>query len=303
MSVDERKQFHIDPEVEAKQRQAALRTLLLLVVLTLVIGAAAFWYLWNLRAEHLGSEESINVLVLGVSDDDVDALFVTTFHPETDTAPAAVSAMAIPVDTRLPWEQEPTFVRDAYDATNVESLRLTVEQLLAAPVHHVVRVDFSGFVELIDLVQGVPIHVDTEMVYRDADGEIVFELEPGLQRLSGEEALLYLRYKADHLEDETRRVARQLRFIEAVAREARANFDWRTVQDMLQIVLNRVETDLDLITMTRLAQFAFETADGAYTVHVLPGAATDDGWAVDQPGLDALTGDLFHNPSWEAARR
>lgn len=302
MSDDERQHFDIDPEVEAQQRRAALRTLLVLILLTLVIGAAAFWYLWNWRAEQLGSE-SVNVLVMGVSDDDVDALFVTTFHPETDTAAAAVSAMAIPVDTRLPWSQELIYVRDAYDATDDDALRHIVEELLAAPVHHTVRVDFSGFVELIDLVQGVPIHVDSDVVYRDADGEIVFELQPGLHRLSGEEALLYLRYKGDHLEDETRRVHRQLRFIEAVAREARANLDWRTVQDMLQIVLNRVETDLDLITMTQLARFAFEAGDDAYTVHVLPGAASDEGWVVDQSGLQALSGRLFYNPSWEAAGR
>ena len=109
MSEVERQQ--LEPEVEAKQRQGALRTASVLVLIMLVIGAAAFWYLWDVRMTGIGSEESVNVLVLGVSDDGVDALFVTTFHPKKDT----VSAVALPVDTRLPWSTETVHLRDTYD--------------------------------------------------------------------------------------------------------------------------------------------------------------------------------------------
>lgn len=297
MSEIERQQF--DPEVEAKQRKGALRTALVLALIVLAIGAAAFWYLWNMRLTGLGSAESVNVLVLGVSDDGVEAVFVATFHPETDS----VSALAVPIDTRLPWVEETVHLRDTYGQQGDGDLHPTVERLLAAPVHHSVRVDFSGFVELVDLVRGVPIEVESEIVYRDADGEVVFELHPDVHRLSGEEALLFVRYKGDHLEDESRRLDRQRRFVEALIREARANLSWSSVQDMLQIALNRVTTDLDIVTMTRLAKFVFDADDDAFSLHVLPGHAADDGWIVDQDKLGALSDELFYNPSWEAAGR
>lgn len=297
MTEFERQEF--DPEVEAKQRRGALRTALVLALIVLAIGAAAFWYLWNMRLTGLGSVESVNVLVLGVSDDDVEAVFVATFHPETDS----VSALAVPVDTRLPWLEETVHLRDTYDGRGHGAIHSTVERLVSAPIHHTVRVDFSGFVELVDLVQGVPVEVESDIVYRDADGEVVFALTPDVHRLSGEEALLYVRYKGDHLEDESRRLERQRRFVEALIREARANLGWSTVQDMLQIALNRVTTDLDIVTMTRLAKFVFDAGDDAFTLHVLPGKPTGDGWDVDRDKLGALSAQLFHNPSWEAAGR
>lgn len=299
MADDGRRTVELDPAAEARRRKAALRTALVLAVLILAIGAAAFWYLWDWRAARLGTEESVNVLVLGVDEDGVDAVFVTTFHP----GDGAVAAVALPIDTRLPWSETPAHLRDTYDEGGDVSLRAAVERLLGVPLHHVVRVDFSGFVELVDLLQGVPVQVDTDVVYRDAEGQVVFELHPGVYRLAGEDALLYVRYKGDHLDDETRRVDRQLRFLEAVAREARGRFDWSAAQDLLRIVLDRVETDLDLVTLTRLARFALEVDEDAYAVHVLPGFATEDGWLVDENQVAALSDRLFHNPSWDAARR
>lgn len=299
MSDDVRQRAQIDPEVEAQQRRAAVRTGLILALIMLLIGAGAFWYLWNWRLAALEGEESVNVLLMGVSGESVEALFVASLNPENDT----VSALAVPVDTVLPWSSEAVQVQDAYDAASVNDVRTAVEQLLAVPVHHVVRIDFSGFVELIDLLQGVTVEVVSDVVYRDADGEVVFALEPGLHRLTGEEALLYVRYKGDHLEDETRRAQRQQQLIEAIAREARLKFDWQTVQNTLQLAMTHIDTDLDLATLTRLARFVYELGPDAYHVHVLPGRASETGWVVDQATLETLLGQLFNNPSWETARR
>ena len=96
---------------------------------------------------------------------------------------------------------------------------------------------------------------------------------------------------------------RQRRFIEALSTRARANFEWNTVQEMLQIALNRVATDLDLVTMTRLARFAFESDDNAYAIQVLPGRPSEDGWIVDQDRLRMMSDELFYNPSWEPVDR
>src|SRR5690606_38740113 len=110
---DGRQRFEVDPEVEARQRKAAVRTSFFLLLLVFVIAAAAFWYLWNWRAQQLGADRpsfslfglspsgsdasgdgapgsgpdavsaggSVNVLLLGEDEEAVAAAFVAAFHP------------------------------------------------------------------------------------------------------------------------------------------------------------------------------------------------------------------------------
>jgi hypothetical protein len=127
---DGRQRFEVDPEVEARQRKAAVRTSFFLLLLVFVIAAAAFWYLWNWRAQQLGADRpsfslfglspsgsdasgdgapgsgpdavsaggSVNVLLLGEDEEAVAAAFVAAFHPDAGT----IAAVALPVDTVLP---------------------------------------------------------------------------------------------------------------------------------------------------------------------------------------------------------
>lgn len=287
-----------DEEVEAQQRAGARRTALLLVLLMLLISGVAFWYLWNMRAAQSIGDETINVLLLGVTDeaadDTVDAIVMASLHPQTK----AVGAVALPVNTVLPWAVRSPHLRDVYADGAETGLAEAVERLLGAPVHHTVRVDFSGFVELVDLFDGVPVNVLSEITYRDADGDIAFHLEPGLQRLDGRDALLYVRYKG--VEDESLRVERQWRFVQDVVAEARASLGWEKVRPLLGLATEHVSTDLSLSDLTRLTQSVFDAESIGYAMHVLPGVDEDTGWVVDTERLASLSGEMFHNPSWEA---
>lgn len=322
-----------DEEVE-QQRSRARRTGLILVLFMLLVGGAAFYYLWNMRLE-AGNAESINVLLVGVSDEEanegVEALVVTSFRPHGE----GIEALALPVNTSLPWtarvpvvtpnanagSAEPDSVddesldaaedvvpppepvtdelRDAYAGGNRAALTDAVERLLDVPVHHTVKVDFDGFVELVDLLDGVPVEVQTDVVYRDLEGEELFRLEPGSHRLSGEEALLYVRYKGDHLEDDSRRVARQWQVAEALLAEARTKLGWSEVQKLIGIALNYVTTDLDVVDVTRLLKIAYDLERDGYIMHMLPGYPEEGRWVAEPAAVAALGEQMFHNPSWE----
>lgn len=331
----------LDPRGGAEQRRAALRTTLVLLIIVLIVGAAAFWYLWNFRLQHLGTNESVNVLVLGVGDEGVETAVLTSFNPQTD-AVAAIAVPpdtrlpwsgesdmqdvyatlfaeddAVPAFSRTGAEAEQAEPEQADQAEpeQVEAptaamdegafakLKETFERLFDVPIHHTVRLDFAGFVRLVDLLDGVPVEVDAPIVYRDAKGDVTFSLEPGTRRLTGADALMYVRYKGDHLEDESRRIRRQAQFLQALVREVQNELDWTDVQEVLRIALTHVGTDLDLTTATRLARFAFEGERDEFTLQVVPGASEDGVWIVDEAGLAALGERLFYNPSWEAAER
>ena len=277
------------PSPAAGRRTGAVWAVAALLALSILLG---LWYYWNNRVTVLGQRESVNVLALGVSSDGLDAVTVVSFNPVTK----AVAAVALPLETRVSAGTEPQRLADVYAADGTAGLARAVEGLLAAPVHHTVQVDFDGFEALVDLLGGVTVQVETDIVYRNADGEPVFHLQPGTHRLTGEQALLFIRYKGDHLEDESRRVQRQWRFLTAVARQARTNLDWQRVQGMLQLAVRYVETDMDLAEVTRLAQFAWQ-AEKELALYLAPGHAEDGHWVLDPAQMRALSEQLFHNPS------
>jgi LCP family protein required for cell wall assembly len=66
-----------------------------------------------------------------------------------------------------------------------ELVKETIYQNLGIPIHYYVRVDFAGFMRIIDAVGGVD--VDVECPLPD------IELLPGLYHMDGEDALLYAR--------------------------------------------------------------------------------------------------------------
>lgn len=66
-----------------------------------------------------------------------------------------------------------------------EVVKRTLYQNLGIPIHYYVRVDFAGFVKIIDAIGGLDI--DVECALTD------IELEPGIQHMDGELALLYAR--------------------------------------------------------------------------------------------------------------
>lgn len=64
-------------------------------------------------------------------------------------------------------------------------VKRTVQQALGIPVHYYVRVDFDGFMKIIDAIGGLDIDVECPL----SD----IELEAGMHHMDGEDALLYAR--------------------------------------------------------------------------------------------------------------
>ncbi|MGD8464363.1 MAG: LCP family protein [Anaerolineae bacterium] len=73
----------------------------------------------------------------------------------------------------------------AHEGGGPDLVKQTIAQNLGIPIHYYVRVDFDGFMQIIDAIGGVDI--DVECALED------IELTPGLQHMDGELALLYAR--------------------------------------------------------------------------------------------------------------
>jgi LCP family protein required for cell wall assembly len=95
----------------------------------------------------------------------------------------------------------------------------TVSSFIGQPVKYYARVNFQGFVELIDMIGGVDVNVPFTIYddqYPTEDyGVQLFYLEAGQQHLDGETALKYVRTR--NVDDDYGRAGRQQQVIRAVA--------------------------------------------------------------------------------------
>jgi LCP family protein required for cell wall assembly len=81
-------------------------------------------------------------------------------------------------------------------------VKQTIAQNLGMPIHYYIRVDFDGFVKIIDAIGGL--EIDVECPLPD------IELEPGMQQMDGELALLYARSRISSSDFDRSRRQRKL---------------------------------------------------------------------------------------------
>ncbi|WP_055523946.1 LCP family protein, partial [Streptomyces ossamyceticus] len=117
---------------------------------------------------------------------------------------------------------EPTFTmfNYAFQAGGSACTIRTVEKMTDIRIDHHVVVDFSGFKEMVDAVDGVEVCVDAPI--RDKAAKL--RLPAGRVKLDGEQALGYVRARKT-LGDgsDTERMDRQQRFLAALAAKVRSN--------------------------------------------------------------------------------
>jgi polyisoprenyl-teichoic acid--peptidoglycan teichoic acid transferase len=105
-----------------------------------------------------------------------------------------------------------------------ELLTNTVSEVLDIPIHYYARINFNGFVDVVDAIGGVDVEVETDIYdpyYPAEDGTInyqVFSIQSGLQHLDGATALKYVRSRKTTSDFD--RAARQQQTIQAIKDKA-----------------------------------------------------------------------------------
>ncbi|NJN83924.1 MAG: LCP family protein, partial [Caldilineaceae bacterium] len=148
-----------------------------------------------------------------------------------------------------------------YPGGGAQLAKDTVSSFIGQPVQYYVRVNFRGFVELVDLIDGVevavPLTIHDEQ-YPTADyGVETFHLDGGIQHLDGETALKYARTR--NVDSDYGRARRQQQIIRAVA-------DKVLRADMLPTLLPKaprllytmrssIETDIPMAMQLELANY------------------------------------------------
>lgn len=146
----------------------------------------------------------------------------------------------------------------------------TLTEWLGVAIDHVVKVDFRGFVDIVDALGGVNMYLDEALQDRNAN----LDLRAGCQRLDGADALAFVR--ARHIDSDFGRMGRQQRFVTELRNELAAVgvFDDPTrTYRVAEAVARAVELD-DSLTLNRIQQLAREaraTLQGGLDGQVVPG--------------------------------
>ncbi len=210
-----------------------------------------------------------------------DTIIVLTLNPQTGSA----GMLSIPRDLKVrpPISSNDMKITSVYPTGEVIGypgggaalLGDTVKELIGYPIDYYVRINFEGFIGIIDLIGGVEIDVPME-IYDDKYPDNNYGYEPpvhflpGLQAMDGERALKYARTR--HSSSDYARAARQQQVIMAIKDKVTQPGVMASLLPRLPglaiAMANSVETDMPIDKAIALAR-TVEQADLANVTRIV----------------------------------
>ena len=222
-------------------------------------------------------EEPVTILILGRDSRDTegergrtDTIMLLYLDPEK----AAGSLLSIPRDTlvEIPGYGEDK-INAAYAYGGEELTIRTIQEFIGAEINHYITLDFQGFVDLIDAMDGVDITIDRPLV----DPKSGANLSPGDHHLTGEQALAYTRSRATELGDIGRIQRQQHLFKELMDQKLNIQYLSNTIH-YFNILIDNTRTDLDVMTILRYSKAALSLNLENFETGIIP---THSDWIKD----------------------
>lgn len=217
----------------------------------------------------------INILVLG--EDNVESVkrSDTVMVAIVDVEERNMRVLSLPRDTRvrIPGHGYQK-LNHAYAYGKADLLRSTVSEFLGIPIHYYVKIDYDNFPKLVDAVGGVDIFVGKPMRYTDRAQKLNINIPAGKQRMNGETALKYVRFRMDALGD-IGRVQRQQQFLKALLYRIYQPENLIRFSSIMEEIQNTLVTDMNPSMVLQLGLFVrkLEKEQDRIFFKMLPGRA------------------------------
>ena len=167
----------------------------------------------------IGYDARAGVDSFGASGSRSDTIMLVRADPQQNT----LSLLSFPRDLVVPiYCKDQTTpvttdrINSAFTTCGPAGTLQTVEKLTGIPVNYLITVDFHGFKLLVNKLHGVYMDVDHRYLNTvgGPGGYATIDLEPGYQKLNGQQALDFVRFR--HTDSDLYRVARQQLFVESL---------------------------------------------------------------------------------------
>lgn len=251
-----------------------------------------------------GSVRPLTVLLVGVdirpgepSISNTDTLVVAQVNPQK----GQIGLLSIPRDTQveLPKYGTGKINMAARGGSGLASTKKMVENLLGLKLDGYLLTDFAGFKKTIDTLGGVTLTVEKDMYYITGDAEDgIINLKQGTQRLNGDQALQYARFRHDALADISRTV-RQQAVLKAAAQELLQLKTLPKLPVLIPQIVSSIKTDLDFKEMLTLANVMVRLNKATVISQTLPGNfVTEEGisyWKVNTQETKEVARNFFES--------
>ena len=213
-------------------------------------------------------DEPITILLLGV-DSDVDGLndsaafngdtiMLMTFNPDTLNA----TMFSLPRDLMVPIACNNNNVAkiNSSAAGGTACVIDTIKNLTGISVDYFAKINFKGVVDLVDALGGINVEVEEpyfdkyngQVCEQNSDrkfGSSLICMNPGNQKLNGEQALAYARNRKQYLFSDIDRINHQQQVITSIASEAMKISSYGEFESLLNAVEKNVVTNMSTSQM------------------------------------------------------
>ncbi len=219
--------------------------------------------------------EPVNILLIGSdSRRGETARSDTLILMHVDFSNRRVYLVSIPRDTRvyIPGRGQDK-INAAYAYGQSELAVETVEDLLDIDMHYSAEVDFEGFKDVVDTVGGIDITV--KKAINDRSSQYRMQIPAGRQRMDGETALNYVRYR--HGDSDIERTRRQQNFLRSLAAGTITPRSVLRLPKLIEIFNDNVSTDMSKRDMLSLIGFLREVPKSNLETITISGESSNIG--------------------------
>lgn len=255
--------------------------------------------------EPVQRNEKVNVLILGTDEGllpggikastRTDTMMVASFDPNT----LKVNVISLPRDSRvdIPGREKMDKINSAHAYGGVQLAVATVQKLMDIPIHYFVRVDHSGFQKVIDAIGGVDYYVEFDMDYEDPYQDLYIHLVQGQQKLDGDKAEQYVRYRGG--DSDISRIRRQQKFLVAAIKTVLKPANLLRVNTLIDIARRSVYTNIDAADALKYLPYIDKITSDSVSMLMIPGEIGNVNggsyWLIDHEEMDVLLKEHF----WE----
>lgn len=210
--------------------------------------------------------EDKNILVIGSDKHKINADVIMLVH--LDAQAKTVDIISVLRDTGVTMNNRTYKINASLQLGGEDFVVDKVEELLDVKIDNYVFLNYEGFRNVIDAIDGVDFYVPQNMYYNDPEQDLYINLREGQQHLDGDKAEQLVRFRQYPMGD-VQRTQVQRDFITALYQQ-KLNSDLLKNKALVPALMDFVETDVSLDDAIDYSEFIEGFDDDHIYTHVMP---------------------------------
>jgi len=229
------------------------------------------------RESSISREGPVNLMVLGLDRDETRCDVIMLFHFVPSTS--SLSILSVARDTRVLSDGIFTRINTLYSKGGEKKVAEKITEITGLPVHYYITVDFKGFREIIDALDGVEFYVPFRMNYDDPVQNLHIHLKKGLQVLNGKKAEQLVRYRKGNFkgqgysEGDLGRINMQQEFMKALIKQKMNIRYISRFHKIFDILRQYVKTNITIADVTQYIGSISKVNSDEIKTFTLPGTS------------------------------